>query len=468
MNWSTDPGQLLSTSEAGASALGIVTNKLTVSGSSQSGASQSSAQSTTLPSPSPSEDTPSTLAVAEEVDSDVLVFVDEDTDALATPSVSDRPSWKVLVVDDEEQVHAVTRLALRKFAFDGRPIQLISAYSEEEAKAILARTPDIAVLLLDVVMDTDKSGLEVVKYARETLHNYLLRIVLRTGQPGIAPETSVINAYDINDYRNKTELTQQKLFSVTITSLRAYKGMLNVDESRREIEALNRKLKHINENLEELVTARTRELEAKNQLLLREIQFRTLAQEELEEANRALDRVNSQLEFLATHDELTRVANRRHFNQVLEKTWHVARRQRSTVSLILCDIDYFKQYNDTYGHIQGDVCLQQVAAVFGKVLKRPADLAARYGGEEFAIVLPDTDVEGAMIVARAAQQKIAALAIAHRESQVSEQVTLSFGVASAVPDTEDGVRVLIGQADKALYQSKADGRNCITAATPVG
>ncbi|MEL7086117.1 MAG: diguanylate cyclase, partial [Cyanobacteria bacterium J06597_1] len=105
---------------------------------------------------------------------------------------------------------------------------------------------------------------------------------------------------------------------------------------------------------------------------------------------------------------------------------------------------------------------------FGKVLKRPADLAARYGGEEFAIVLPDTDVEGAMIVARAAQQKIAALAIAHRESQVSEQVTLSFGVASAVPDTEDGVRVLIGQADKALYQSKADGRNCITAATPVG
>ncbi|MEL7477048.1 MAG: hypothetical protein AAGJ55_12605, partial [Cyanobacteria bacterium J06555_12] len=98
MNWSTDPGQLLSTSEAGASALGIVTNKLTVSGSSQSGASQSSAQSTTLPSPSPSEDTPSTLAVAEEVDSDVLVFVDEDTDALATPSVSDRPSWKVLVV----------------------------------------------------------------------------------------------------------------------------------------------------------------------------------------------------------------------------------------------------------------------------------------------------------------------------------------------------------------------------------
>ena len=400
-----------------------------------------------------------------DLDTDALVFVDENTDVSVTPSDLACPPWKVLVVDDEEQVHAVTRLALRNFAFEGRPLQLISAYSEDEAKAILARTPDIAVLLIDVVMDTDKSGLEVVKYARETLHNYLLRIVLRTGQPGIAPETSVIDAYDINDYRNKTELTQQKLFSVTITSLRAYKGMLNVDESRREIEALNRKLKHINENLEELVTARTRELEAKNQLLLREIQFRTLAQEELEDANRALDRVNSQLEFLATHDELTRVANRRHFNQMLEKTWHVARRQQSPVSLILCDIDYFKQYNDSYGHIQGDVCLQQVAAAFGKVLKRPADVVARYGGEEFAVILPDTDIEGAMTVARVVQREIAALAIAHSGSQVSDWVTLSFGVAGAIPDTDDGARVLIGQADTALYQSKAGGRNGITAAS---
>ena len=400
-------------------------------------------------------------------DNDTLVFLDEETDSQLLDMSGDRSPWKVLVVDDEEQVHAVTRLALRNFAFDGRPIELISAYSEKEAKEILARTPDIAVLLLDVVMDTDKSGLEVVKYARNTLHNNLMRIVLRTGQPGIAPETSVIEAYDINDYRNKTELTQQKLFSVTITSLRSYKGMLDVDESRREIEALNRKLKNINENLEELVAARTRELEAKNLLLLKEIQFRTLAQQELEDANRALDRVNGRLEFLATHDELTRVANRRHFNQVLEKTWHVARRQRSPISLILCDIDYFKQYNDTYGHIEGDTCLQRVAGTFSKVLKRPSDLAARYGGEEFAVILPDTDVAGATLVARALQREVAALAIAHSASQIGDSVTLSFGVAGAIPEAENGARILIGQADKALYQSKADGRNCITAAKDI-
>ncbi|MGK7910601.1 MAG: diguanylate cyclase [Synechococcus sp.] len=454
MNW-TNPVHL-PPSDAEPSDTNALSNQLLASPS-----PNFSAEPTTLIHPSPQAET---LETSPNSDGDVLIFVDEDTETTAVPPSTDRPPWKVLVVDDEEQVHAVTHLALRNFAFDDRPVELISAYSEEEAKTILARTPDIAVLLLDVVMDTEKSGLEVVKYARETLHNHLLRIVLRTGQPGIVPETSIIDAYDINDYRNKTELTQQRLFSVTITSLRTYKGMLNVEESRREIEALNRKLRHINENLEELVIARTRELEAKNDLLLREIEVRTLAQEELEEANRALDRVNSQLEFLATHDELTRVANRRHFNQVLEKTWHVARRQRSPVSLILCDIDYFKQYNDTYGHIQGDSCLQQVAAVFRKALKRPADLAARYGGEEFAIILPDTDLAGAMTVAQSVQQDIESLAIAHSGSQVAEWVTLSFGVAGIIPETADGARVLIGQADKALYQAKANGRNFITAA----
>ena len=333
------------------------------------------------------------LSRGEVCDDDELLFVDEDGEESSSETSSAAP-WKVLVVDDEEQVHAVTDLALRNFEFDGRPVELISAYSEAEAKEILTHTPDIAVLLLDVVMETDNAGLGVVKYVRETLHNQFLRIVLRTGQPGIVPETSVIEAYDINDYRNKTDLTQQKLFSVTITSLRSYKGILDVADSRREVEKLNQKLRNINENLEALVQARTREIEAKNLLLQQEIQIRTLAQQELEQANEELDRVNSRLEFLATHDELTELANRRHFNNVLDNSWKISCRDRSPITVVLCDIDYFKQYNDTYGHLQGDACLQLVAKVFKAALKRPSDLAARYGGEEFAMILPNTDVSG--------------------------------------------------------------------------
>ena len=391
-------------------------------------------------------------------DDDELLFADEDVED-SFDCDSNAAPWKVLVVDDEEQVHAVTKLALRNFEFDGRPVELISAYSEAEAKEILAQTPDIAVLLLDVVMETDRAGLEVVKYVRETLHNQFLRIVLRTGQPGIAPESSVIEAYDINDYRNKTELTQQKLFSVTITSLRSYKGILDVEDSRREVDKLNQKLRNINENLEALVQARTREIEAKNLLLQKEIQIRTLAQRELEQANAELDRVNSRLEFLATHDELTELANRRHFNNVLDKSWQVSHREQSPITVVLCDIDYFKQYNDTYGHLQGDTCLQLVAKVFKSALKRPSDMAARYGGEEFAMILPNTDVSGGETLARTIRQEIAELAIAHKGSRLGDRLTLSFGISGTIPAEGKSISGLIAQADKALYEAKATGRD---------
>ena len=391
-------------------------------------------------------------------DDDELLFLDED----ALDSIPSNPKalpWKVLVVDDEEQVHAVTRLALRNFEFEGRPVELISAYSEAEAKDILAQSPDIAVLLLDVVMETDRAGLEVVKYVRDTLHNHFLRIVLRTGQPGIVPESSVIEAYDINDYRNKTELTQDKLFSIAITSLRSYKGILDIEDSRQEVDKLNQKLQHINEHLEALVRARTQEIEAKNQLLQEEIRSRTLAQRELERANKELDRVNSRLEFLAAHDELTELANRRHFNNILEKAWLNSHREQSPISLIFCDIDYFKQYNDTYGHLQGDACLKQVATTFKAVLKRPLDLAARYGGEEFAMILPNTDVAGAEALARRIQQGIEELAIVHQGSQLGDRLTVSLGISGMIPGEKNSINTLIAEADKALYRAKAAGRN---------
>ncbi len=146
--------------------------------------------------------------------------------------------WKLLVVDDEPEVHSVTRLALGDFQFDGRPLEFISAYSGAEAREVIANDPEIAVVLLDVVMETDDAGLQVVQYVRRVLGNSFVRIILRTGHPGIAPERRVIKAYDINDYRAKTELTQDRMYSLMFTSLRAYKHMTTMAASRRHTAAL--------------------------------------------------------------------------------------------------------------------------------------------------------------------------------------------------------------------------------------
>jgi len=147
-------------------------------------------------------------------------------------------SWKVLIVDDEPEVHAVTKLALSDFSFQGKNLEFISAYSGAEAKKMIEAHPDAAIILLDVVMETDDAGLLVARYIREELHNHYVRIILRTGQPGQAPERQVIVNYDINDYKSKTELTAQKLFTVVMSSLRSYRDILSIDASRQGLEKI--------------------------------------------------------------------------------------------------------------------------------------------------------------------------------------------------------------------------------------
>jgi len=146
--------------------------------------------------------------------------------------------WKIMIVDDDYEVHAVTKLVLDGFSFEGRRLAFLSAYSAQEAKELLRQNPDVAVILLDVVMEGDDAGLRLVRYIREELKNSLVRIVLRTGQPGHAPETKVIVEYDINDYKEKTELTAQKLFTTIVSSLRGFRDLTIIDANKRGLEKI--------------------------------------------------------------------------------------------------------------------------------------------------------------------------------------------------------------------------------------
>ncbi|MBE9126991.1 MULTISPECIES: adenylate/guanylate cyclase domain-containing protein [unclassified Coleofasciculus] len=161
---------------------------------------------------------------------DNLIFADNSPLPLSTKN-----TWKIIMVDDEAEIHKVTKLVLNDFIFENKSITFISAYSGEEAKALIEQHPDTALILLDVVMETDDAGLEVVKYIREVLNNLIVRIILRTGQPGQAPEDVVIINYDINDYKTKTELTTRKLFTALITALRAFRALTKLEESRRKL-----------------------------------------------------------------------------------------------------------------------------------------------------------------------------------------------------------------------------------------
>ena len=155
------------------------------------------------------------------------------------------PPWKVVLVDDEPEVHEVTRLVLGGFRFEDRPLSFISAMTAAEAREVLAEHRDAAVVLLDVVMETDQAGLELVQYIRQDLGNKDIRIVLRTGEPGQAPEQDVITRYDINDYKEKTELTAQKLFTTMFASLRAYRDIMIIEANKRGLERVIAASSHI-------------------------------------------------------------------------------------------------------------------------------------------------------------------------------------------------------------------------------
>lgn len=195
------------------------------------------------------------------------------------------------------------------------------------------------------------------------------------------------------------------------------------------------------------------------------VEARHRAEQQLGAANRDLQQANRELERLSVTDELTRLANRRHFDQRLEQEWRRAQREGRTLAVVMADVDQFKRYNDAFGHQQGDDCLHRVAQAMAAQLKRSGDLIARYGGEEFILLLPELELEQAGQLAEALRRAVWDLALPHQTP--SGRVTLSLGVATRVPTAGCRPEALIQAADQALYGAKSQGRNQVMLDHPV-
>jgi diguanylate cyclase (GGDEF)-like protein len=194
-------------------------------------------------------------------------------------------------------------------------------------------------------------------------------------------------------------------------------------------------------------------------LLEQEVMERKRVEEALRQSEAELLQVNQELEYLVHIDSLTQVANRRCFDESLNREWQRSLREQQPLSLILWDIDYFKHYNDLYGHQAGDRCLVKIAQAVKHVLQRPTDLVARYGGEEFVVILPNTTNQGAIAVAQLIQKTILGLSTVHENSHVSNIVTTSLGIATVVPVETLQPDILVTYTDRALYEAKQQGRD---------
>jgi diguanylate cyclase (GGDEF)-like protein len=201
----------------------------------------------------------------------------------------------------------------------------------------------------------------------------------------------------------------------------------------------------INRDLDEIVRKRTEALTISNDLV--------------EKQKQKLEKANAELKKLSTHDPLTGLWNRRKYDEVLEIEWKRCLRYNHPISVIFIDIDYFKKYNDAYGHLAGDDCLVQIADILKSSLTRSTDMAVRYGGEEFVILLPETNRNEAVKTANMLLKKIEARGIPHSQSLVNDNVTVSIGVSSMVPSLRNSSEKLVAEADDALYQAKNNGRN---------
>lgn len=268
-----------------------------------------------------------------------------------------------------------------------------------------------------------------------------------------------------------------------VTEIQDMNAVLEAEIAERQ--AAEGELRHLNASLEYKVRERTAALTEMNRVLQDKItQHQTVNKElnenrdalvkseqqlkqyaaELADANEKLLTVNEELQRTSLLDGLTGIANRRYFDISLEREWQNAKRHKTALALLMLDIDYFKAYNDTYGHLIGDDCLKAIGAMLEELPKRAGDVVARYGGEEFAIIVPDANAQGAMLLAKRIQEGVQQLRIEHKGSSISDRVTLSIGIAVVTSELDAAASSIIAMADQALYQAKNQGRNRIAVA----
>ena len=306
---------------------------------------------------------------------------------------------KVLVVDDSRTMRMATRVVMERLG-----MEVLEAEDGERAiERFREERPDM--VLIDVRMP-GMDGFEVVRELRNLCGTDWVPIVFVSA---IEQEHGVEKAIEAGGDDFLTKPVSPVVLESKIRALRRLEGM------RRELVAIS---------------------------------------ERLQEANEQLGRLSHQ-------DGLTGLGNRRLFDLLLLRELSTARREGRSLGLLLADVDHFKAYNDRYGHVAGDVCLQRIAEVLAACCKRASDVAARYGGEEFALILPDTGEEGARAVATAITKQVRALAIEHAASGTAPFVTLSLGVHCLVPQGETTTLTLLAGADEALYGAKEAGRNRI-------
>lgn len=322
-------------------------------------------------------------------------------------------SPNILIIDENEQVCNYLRKLLVNEEFT------VTCVSDEESAMDEVRTGGYDLILLDISLNEDK-GMAMIGAIGKYTRDRILPVVLLSS---LSEEDRLIEGLDLGAMDYVIKPVNAKVLVARI------KNQLRM----RQIEL---------------------ELKMGMIALQKEISRRETVEQELRARERELERY-------VWIDGLTGVCNRRKFDEYLDFQYRQKIRAKEPISLVMCDIDFFKQYNDTYGHQQGDHCLIDVAEILSGACRRSDDLACRYGGEEFCLILPNTPTEGALAIAETIQKALAQKAIPHEKSSIGDYLTMSIGVSTIIPHKDGEMAELLRVADENLYKAKSSGRNQI-------